>query len=534
LIIEYGCSHDFMVAKVNAKMTEVVEGFKVVKLANSRNEALSYIEKNDVDLIILDIYLTDIPGIEILKSIRGKACPVDFVLITAAQDHETVENSIRFGVFDYIIKPFDVQRYKKSLLNYKKMRESISAYKNFNQEKLDEVTSYRAFGKSVRQLPKGIARHTLSKVEVALENFERLFTIDDVMQNLSFSRVTARRHLEFMFETGYLEKSFEYKMKDTIIDCNQKTLEMFCCTREEIIGVSVQTLSPPNQSDGENSTKKALEKIEAALGGVPQFFEWKYVRRDGSLFDAEVSLNLFDLQGKTYLQAIVRGITERIKTVMTLREIAEGRQAITGQGFFDAAVSFLKETLGARYAFIRAVTGSRHESVLTIAVSDRGRLVNNLIYTLAGTPCENVVGQKRCIYPSGVHCLFPKHHLLTEIQIESYAGISLYDSLYKPSGIIVILDDKPMENVGLVETMLDIISVRAASELERMAIDKTLKESEELYRTLAEHSFAGVYVVQDGKLNSSMRMPPHLRVILPAISSGKNQTSSFIPKTGMQ
>jgi response regulator of citrate/malate metabolism len=102
---------DFMVAKVNAKMTDAVEGFKVVKIANSGNEALSYIEKNDVDLIILDIYLPDIPGIEILKSIRGNACPVDFVLITAAQDHETVENSIRYGVFDYIIKPFDVQKY---------------------------------------------------------------------------------------------------------------------------------------------------------------------------------------------------------------------------------------------------------------------------------------------------------------------------------------------------------------------------------------------------------------------------------------
>ena len=202
---------DFMVAKVNAKMTEAVEGFKVMKIANSGNEALSYIEKNDVDLIILDIYLPDIPGIEILKSIRGKACPVDFVLITAAQDHETVENSIRFGVFDYIIKPFDVQRYKKSLLNYKKMKASINAYKSFSQEKLDEVTSYKSFGKNVQQLPKGITRQTLSKVEVALESFERLFTIDDVMQKLSFSRVTARRYLEFLCDTGYLEKSFEYK-----------------------------------------------------------------------------------------------------------------------------------------------------------------------------------------------------------------------------------------------------------------------------------------------------------------------------------
>ena len=75
------------------------------------------------------------------------------MLITVAHDHKTVEDSIRFGVFDDIIKPFDVQRYTKSLANYKNMWAAISAYKNFNQEKLDELTSYKAFGKRVQQLP---------------------------------------------------------------------------------------------------------------------------------------------------------------------------------------------------------------------------------------------------------------------------------------------------------------------------------------------------------------------------------------------
>jgi len=216
---------DFMVAKVNAKMTEAVEGFQVVKIANNGNEALSYLEKNDVHLIILDIYLPDIPGVEILKNIRSKNYPVDFMLITAAHDHETVEESIRYGVFDYIIKPFDVQRYKKSLVNYKNMKSSISAYRSFNQEKLDELTSYKAFGKRVQQLPKGITRHTLSKVEAVIDSFEHLFTIDDVIRELSFSKVTARRYLEFLCESGHLEKSFEYKKigRPTLIYAKKNT-----------------------------------------------------------------------------------------------------------------------------------------------------------------------------------------------------------------------------------------------------------------------------------------------------------------------
>jgi response regulator of citrate/malate metabolism len=202
---------DFMVAKVNRNMTEAVEGFNVVKIANSGNEALSYLEKNEVDLIILDIYLPDIPGIEILKNIRGKDYPVDFVLITAAHDHETVENSIRFGVFDYIIKPFNVQRYKNSLLSYKKMKSTIGAHAEFDQEKLDGLITYKVSSQHVSQLPKGITQHTLGKVETAIDSFEKYFSIDVVMHKLSFSRVTARRYLEFLCDTGHLEKSFEYK-----------------------------------------------------------------------------------------------------------------------------------------------------------------------------------------------------------------------------------------------------------------------------------------------------------------------------------
>ena len=202
---------DFMVADINKSVTEEVEGFEVVKIAKTAGDALSFIKKAGPDLAIVDIYLPDFSGIELIKKIRKNDYPVDVILLTAAHDSDTVENSMRYGAFDYIIKPYAFSRFKEALENYKIYKLNINSSKEYNQEKINNLIAHNSLSSGRGNLPKGITLYTLEIIKTAVSECLTSFTIEDVIDKTKLSKITARRYLEYLTDAGFIRKTYEHK-----------------------------------------------------------------------------------------------------------------------------------------------------------------------------------------------------------------------------------------------------------------------------------------------------------------------------------
>jgi transcriptional regulator with PAS, ATPase and Fis domain len=172
-------------------------------------------------------------------------------------------------------------------------------------------------------------------------------------------------------------------------------------------------------------------------------------------------------------------------------QVAQGMSARPGEGFFQSLVRSLAEALNADFVLVGALSPDS-KSVVTLAVHGDGREAPKLEYRLAGSPCENVIHQNVCTYPSGVTRLFPADALLAELNIEGYSGCPLTDSNGQCVGLIAALTRAPLQEPRLAESLLQIFAMRASIELERKQQIEALERSQERLRTFVAHSTEGV------------------------------------------
>ena len=200
---------DPMVQEINKRFIAKLKDFHVVAVASHGEEALRLLETLKPQLILLDIFMSKVDGLTTLKEIRRRGVNSDVILITADKSVQTVQEAIRYGVVDYIIKPFKFDRFKEALQNYKRFKDKLQETEVFQQEELDSIL-HASQAQGDHSLPKGLNQVTLDSILNYLRKHTEYLTSMELAQAVGIARVTARRYMEYLAEKKIVDIELEY------------------------------------------------------------------------------------------------------------------------------------------------------------------------------------------------------------------------------------------------------------------------------------------------------------------------------------
>lgn len=188
---------DPMVAKFHEHYLSQVKGFELTDKVRSGEEALEYLSKKQYDLILLDIFMPNMDGLELLHQIREKNMNVDVIVVSAARDNERIQLALREGAVDYIIKPFEFERFNIALTNFYKRKTLFDSKNEVQQEDLDNSILYKEQANEL-VIPKGLDRNTLKTVWQQVCSIDEVFTTEELASLVGISRVSVRKYLDFL------------------------------------------------------------------------------------------------------------------------------------------------------------------------------------------------------------------------------------------------------------------------------------------------------------------------------------------------
>ncbi len=195
LIIE----DDKRIADIHKRFIEKIEGFQVVGSAHNGAEAKDWIQALQPQLILLDVYLPDVKGTELLPFIQQESPDSDIIFITASSETDIVKKAFRGGVADYILKPLTFARFEESLVAFKEKRQSLERNESMDEESIHKLwNAKRSNSSESLATPKGIDPSTMTRIKERLSLNALGMTAEEMGASCGMSRSTARRYLEHM------------------------------------------------------------------------------------------------------------------------------------------------------------------------------------------------------------------------------------------------------------------------------------------------------------------------------------------------
>lgn len=196
---------DFRVAQVHAAFTERVAGFTVVGSARTATEASTMIADLQPDLVLLDTYLPDRSGVDLLAEIS-----VDTIMLTAVSDAASVRAAIAAGALNYLVKPFTAEQLGERLMAYSRFHNQLSpANRALTQEEIDRAIRTLHDGDHPHA-PKGQSPVTAKLVSDALRTADGPCSAAEIAAGLGIARATAQRYLAALAQEGTATMSLRY------------------------------------------------------------------------------------------------------------------------------------------------------------------------------------------------------------------------------------------------------------------------------------------------------------------------------------
>ena len=199
---------DFMVARIHTQFVERTPGFRVVGVASSGQAALDDVARLRPDLVLLDVHLPDMTGIDVLRRLRAGGDDVGVLVVTAAREADTVRAAASGGAVHYLVKPFDYDDLRVRLESFRTAHLALSGSVAPGQQDIDAVFGGTAPATAV-VLPKGLSPETADLVEAALRGAGEL-SAAGCADAVGISRVSARRYLEHFVARGSAVVRLQY------------------------------------------------------------------------------------------------------------------------------------------------------------------------------------------------------------------------------------------------------------------------------------------------------------------------------------